>query len=87
MFLGISIFFYTLSDYQMDSIFAALIAEQFLEKTASQLSYHGLCELNTQVKEDQLAVLFRNNHFTTLYRHMVSVVHNEHKPFTLDKQQ
>ena len=86
MYISISIV-YTLSGYQMDSIFAALIAEQFLEKTASQLSYHGLCELNTQVKEDQLAVLFRNNHFTTLYRHKVSVVHNEHKIFAMDKQQ
>lgn len=46
----------------------ALIAEQFLERTASQLTYHGLCELNTQVKDDELAVFFRNNHFTTLYR-------------------
>ena len=52
-------------------LIAALIAEQFLERTASQLSYHGLCELNTQVKEDELAVFFRNNHFTTLYRNKV----------------
>lgn len=49
-------------------VIPALIAEQFLERTASQLTYHGLCELNTQVKEDELAVFFRNNHFTTLYR-------------------
>lgn len=40
----------------------ALIAEQFLERAASQLTYHGLCELNTQVKDDELAVFFRNNH-------------------------
>ena len=53
-------------------IITALIAEQFLERTASQLTYHGLCELNTQVKDDELAVFFRNNHFTTLYRNKVS---------------
>lgn len=46
----------------------ALIAEEFLERAASQLTYHGLCELNSQVKDDELAVFFRNNHFTTLYR-------------------
>ena len=53
--------------------FLALIAEQFLERTASQLTYHGLYELNTHVKEDELAVFFRNNHFTTLYRNKVSL--------------
>ncbi|XP_016425108.1 protein FAM63A-like [Sinocyclocheilus rhinocerous] len=31
-----------------------LIAEQFLESTATQLSYHGLCELNTTAKEGEL---------------------------------
>lgn len=47
----------------------ATIAENFLEKTASQLTYHGLCELSTTVKEGELCVFFRNNHFSTLYRH------------------
>eukprot|EP00092_Neocalanus_flemingeri_P087496 GFUD01110432.1.p1 GENE.GFUD01110432.1~~GFUD01110432.1.p1 ORF type:complete len:518 (-),score=208.74 GFUD01110432.1:160-1713(-) len=44
----------------------ALVAQQFLEESASQLTYHGLCELNTVMKEGQLAVFFRNNHFSTL---------------------
>ena len=57
---------------------SALIAEQFLERTASQLTYHGLCELNTQVKEDELAVFFRNNHFTTLYRNKVMETNSDH---------
>ncbi|XP_064477199.1 ubiquitin carboxyl-terminal hydrolase MINDY-2-like isoform X2 [Ornithodoros turicata] len=47
----------------------ALIAESFLERTASQLTYHGLCELNTSLADDELAVLFRNNHFITLHKH------------------
>lgn len=47
----------------------ALVAEQFLESTASQLTYHGLSELASQQKDDGLAVLFRNNHFTTLYKY------------------
>ncbi|XP_053384700.1 ubiquitin carboxyl-terminal hydrolase MINDY-1-like [Mercenaria mercenaria] len=54
---------------QHDLVSQALVAEEFLENSASQLTYHGLCELCTQLKEDELAVLFRNNHFTTLYRH------------------
>uniref|UniRef100_A0A4W5RF32 Ubiquitin carboxyl-terminal hydrolase n=1 Tax=Hucho hucho TaxID=62062 RepID=A0A4W5RF32_9TELE len=46
-----------------------LVAEQFLEFTATQLSYHGLCELNTTVKEGELSVFFRNNHFSTMIKH------------------
>lgn len=46
-----------------------LIAEQFLEATASQLTYHGLCELTTAAKEGELSVFFRNNHFSTMTKH------------------
>ncbi|KAK7874555.1 hypothetical protein R5R35_013126 [Gryllus longicercus] len=51
-----------------DLVTEALIAEQFLERTASQLTYHGLCELNSAMKEEELAVLFRNNHFSTILK-------------------
>lgn len=46
-----------------------LIAEQFLEATAAQLTYHGLCELTTAAKEGELSVFFRNNHFSTMTKH------------------
>ncbi|KAM8767661.1 ubiquitin carboxyl-terminal hydrolase MINDY-1 isoform 1-T2 [Acanthopagrus schlegelii] len=46
-----------------------LVAEQFLEATATQLSYHGLCELNTTAKEGEISVFFRNNHFSTMIKH------------------
>lgn len=46
-----------------------LIAEQFLESTATQLSYHGLCELNTTAMDEELCVFFRNNHFSTMIKH------------------
>nr|CAD7198091.1 unnamed protein product [Timema douglasi] len=46
----------------------AVIAEEFLEKTASQLTYHGLCELNSALRNDELAVFFRNNHFSTIVK-------------------
>lgn len=46
-----------------------LIAEQFLESTASQLTYHGLCELTATVTEGELSVFFRNNHFSTMIKY------------------
>uniref|UniRef100_A0A8C5R3G0 Ubiquitin carboxyl-terminal hydrolase n=1 Tax=Leptobrachium leishanense TaxID=445787 RepID=A0A8C5R3G0_9ANUR len=46
-----------------------LLAEQFLESSATQLTYHGLCELMGAVKEGELSVFFRNNHFSTLIKH------------------
>lgn len=49
-----------------------MIAEQFLERTASQLTYHGLCELNVAMGHDELAVLFRNNHFSTILKKKVN---------------
>ena len=48
-----------------------LISEAFLEQTASQLTYHGLCELNAKLQDDQLCVFFRNNHFSTFHKHKV----------------
>ncbi|CAG5128275.1 unnamed protein product, partial [Candidula unifasciata] len=51
-----------------ENVRQALIAEQFLDRTASQLTYHGLCELSSVIKEKELCVFFRNNHFNTLYK-------------------
>ncbi|KAJ8391598.1 hypothetical protein AAFF_G00087390 [Aldrovandia affinis] len=42
------------------------VAEQFLHSTATQLTYHGLCELTSSVQEGELCVFFRNNHFSTM---------------------
>lgn len=47
------------------------MAEQFLESTATQLSYHGLCELNATAREGEISVFFRNNHFSTMIKHKV----------------
>ncbi len=46
----------------------SLLAQEFLEDSASQLTYHGLCEVNSAMKEDELAIFFRNNHFSTIYK-------------------
>ncbi|XP_046380200.2 ubiquitin carboxyl-terminal hydrolase MINDY-1-like [Haliotis rufescens] len=56
------------SSEREETVTEALVAEQFLDRTASQLTYYGLCELNTSVKEGELCVFFRNNHFSNLYR-------------------
>lgn len=47
----------------------SLVAQTFLEESASQLTYHGLCELGTAMKDNELAIFFRNNHFSTIYKH------------------
>lgn len=47
------------------------MAEQFLNSTATQLTYHGLCELTSTVQEGELCVFFRNNHFSTMIKFKV----------------
>ncbi|XP_033972145.1 ubiquitin carboxyl-terminal hydrolase MINDY-2 isoform X2 [Trematomus bernacchii] len=46
-----------------------IVAEQFLSSTATQLTYHGLCELTSTVQEGELCVFFRNNHFSTMIKY------------------
>jgi len=40
-----------------------------LDISASQLTYHGLVMLHQQIKERELCVFFRNNHFSTLFKY------------------
>lgn len=54
------------------------MAEHFLETTATQLSYHGLCELNAAAKEGEMCVFFRNNHFSTMIKHKVAPHEHTH---------
>lgn len=51
-----------------------LIVEEFLERTASQLTQHGLDELRSKIKDNEIGVLFRNNHFLTLLKRDVSIM-------------
>jgi hypothetical protein len=44
------------------------VIEAFLTDTASQFTYIGLLSLHHTLKERQLAVFFRNNHFSTVFR-------------------
>jgi len=54
----------------LDSItHEGFLAERFLNESASQISYHGLSCLLSGTYDEELCVLFRNNHFSTLYKH------------------
>ena len=52
----------------------ALVREHFLQSSGSQLTYHGLCELNASVSEGEIVVFFRNNHFSTMMKRQVGGV-------------
>lgn len=52
-----------------DKATEALIIEAFLERSASQLTYHGLSELSSSLPDGEIGVLFRNNHFSTIFKH------------------
>jgi hypothetical protein len=54
-----------------NSTYLSLLANQFLESSASQLTYYGLSELHSSLKSNELCVLFRNNHFSTMYKNPV----------------
>jgi len=45
------------------------IIELFLKRTASQMTYTGLYQLHEVLRDNQLCVLFRNNHFSTLFKY------------------
>merc|ERR1719494_1483332 len=59
----------TSKDGDTEEVHRGLLAEEFLNSTASQLTYHGLCELNSNIQEEELCVFFRNNHFSAVYKH------------------
>ncbi|KAE9003916.1 hypothetical protein PF011_g12683 [Phytophthora fragariae] len=44
------------------------VLEEFFNSTASQLTYYGLVKLHEELRERQLSVFFRNNHFSTLFK-------------------
>jgi hypothetical protein len=45
------------------------IARTWLDETQSQLTVAGLSLMATHLQDEELAVLFRNNHFHLLYKH------------------
>lgn len=51
-----------------DIVAKVLISEDFLERTASQLTHHGLMELKCNINDNEIGILFRNNHFLTIFK-------------------
>jgi len=43
------------------------VIDRFLKKSASQLTYSGILALYSFMNDRQLAVFFRNNHFSTIF--------------------
>lgn len=46
----------------------AVIAQQFLDATKSQLTYHGLFQLASTLQPGSLVALFRNAHLSVVYK-------------------
>jgi hypothetical protein len=59
----------TTEDIKPPTAYEGEIINTFLLQTSSQLTAHGLTVLLNTLKEDELCVFFRNNHFSTLTRH------------------
>eukprot|EP00276_Gloeochaete_wittrockiana_P002657 CAMPEP_0184674452 /NCGR_PEP_ID=MMETSP0308-20130426/87244_1 /TAXON_ID=38269 /ORGANISM="Gloeochaete witrockiana, Strain SAG 46.84" /LENGTH=550 /DNA_ID=CAMNT_0027122053 /DNA_START=493 /DNA_END=2145 /DNA_ORIENTATION=- len=51
-----------------ESMSGGFMLQHWLEVSQSQLTHHGLCELHSTVKERELCLFFRNNHFSTLFK-------------------
>ncbi|XP_010448801.1 PREDICTED: ubiquitin carboxyl-terminal hydrolase MINDY-1-like [Camelina sativa] len=56
------------------------VIKEFLKDNASQLTWDGLFNLEDDLKEDELCVLYRNDHFSTMIKH-------DEKLFTLVSDQ
>jgi hypothetical protein len=54
---------------RQERVLAAHWIEQFLNETSHQLTMYGLEQLHSTVKEDELCVFFRNNHYATITKH------------------
>ncbi|CAF1021541.1 unnamed protein product [Rotaria sordida] len=46
----------------------SLLIEQFLDENRSQLTHYGILQLHETMRDNQLAVFFRNNHFSTIWK-------------------
>lgn len=43
--------------------------QTFLDGTASQLTAYGIASIQRFMSENQMAVFFRNNHFSVIHQH------------------
>eukprot|EP00126_Sphaerothecum_destruens_P006067 Sdes_comp19193_c0_seq1m10038 len=56
------------SNSSSNLIHEGFLCAEFLAATASQLTEFGLISLMKEIPEDELSILFRNNHFNVLYK-------------------
>jgi hypothetical protein len=56
------------SEQDRKKIEYAVIAQQFLNSTQSQLTYYGLFQLASSIEPGSLVALFRNSHLSVLYK-------------------
>ncbi|KAL4066721.1 hypothetical protein V8B97DRAFT_1948536 [Scleroderma yunnanense] len=56
------------SEEDRHKIASAVIAQEFLDSTKSQLTYYGLFQLAASVEQGSLVALFRNSHLSVLYK-------------------
>jgi hypothetical protein len=57
-----------LSESELAIMSEGSVINEFLHRTASQLTYYGLSQIYATMREREIAVLFRNNHFSTLFK-------------------
>mmetsp|Transcript_37345 Transcript_37345/g.48316 ORF Transcript_37345/g.48316 Transcript_37345/m.48316 type:complete len:774 (-) Transcript_37345:242-2563(-) len=54
---------------KLDQVYEeGLIIDAFMQSSSHQLTYHGLLQLYEHLKERQVAIFFRNNHFCTIFK-------------------
>eukprot|EP00195_Chlamydomonas_chlamydogama_P016991 CAMPEP_0202893236 /NCGR_PEP_ID=MMETSP1392-20130828/2844_1 /ASSEMBLY_ACC=CAM_ASM_000868 /TAXON_ID=225041 /ORGANISM="Chlamydomonas chlamydogama, Strain SAG 11-48b" /LENGTH=525 /DNA_ID=CAMNT_0049577489 /DNA_START=225 /DNA_END=1802 /DNA_ORIENTATION=- len=57
------------SEQQARRAYEAVVVKDFLEANCSQLTVYGLARMQERLRENQLAVFFRNNHFNVIFRY------------------
>eukprot|EP01068_Selenidium_serpulae_P018670 Selendium_serpulae@DN6476_c0_g1_i1.p1 len=50
-------------------LFEGSVLHKMITETATQLTYEGLVQLHDSLKEKEAGVLFRNNHFSTIFKY------------------
>merc|ERR1719469_1263070 len=56
-------------EQKSQQVHEGLLAQDWLNRSAAQLTYLGLEQLHHNLEERTLVVFFRNNHFSTLTKH------------------
>ncbi|EFI27969.1 hypothetical protein CC1G_14461 [Coprinopsis cinerea okayama7 len=59
---------YNLTEEQQAKIADAIVVRDFLDHSQSQLTYHGLFQLASELPADTLVALFRNSHLSVLLK-------------------